>query len=317
MSQPTKSQVHVDAVLTNIAVKFKQDSSEFIADKIFPNVPVNKQSDKYFTYNRDAFARAQAERRSGAEESAGGGWQQSTDNYYCNQFSFHKDVPKDIDANTDAPLDAFRDATEFVTWAMMLKRESDFVSSYFKTGVWTTDVTPGVLWSTYATSDPIEDVKTGKRSIQKASFKKPNTLIVGPEVHDKLVDHPDIIDKMKYVAIPTPKATEAMLAQMFDVERYLVGESVGVTSVEGQTITTGFQWGKHALLCYTPPRPSLMTPAAGYTFGWNAFGNGLGIRVDRFPMRHLNNAERVEGDMAYDMKVIAPQCGYFFANVVA
>lgn len=317
MSKPTNAQVHIDAVLTNIAVKFKQAESDFIADRIFPNVPVSKQSDKYFKYDRDAFARAIAERRSGATESAGGGYGLSTDNYYCDQFSFHKDVPADIAANTDSPLDAFRDAAEFVTRAMLLKREKDFVDTYFTSGVWTTDITPSSLWSDYTNSNPLEDVKTGIRSIQKAALVKPNTLVVGPEVHDKLIDHPDIIDKMKYVAIPTPQATEAMLAQMFQVDRYLVGQSVAATSVEGQTLTTGFQWGKHALLCYTPPRPSLMTPAAGYNFSWNAFGNGFGIRINRFAMRHLNNAERVEGDMAYDMKVVAPQCGYFFASTVA
>ena len=94
MSQPTRSQVHVDAILTQMSVAYIQSSDEFIADKVFPNVPVGKQSDKYFKYNKDAFLRAQAERRSGATESAGGGFELSTDNYFCDQFSFHKDVPK-------------------------------------------------------------------------------------------------------------------------------------------------------------------------------------------------------------------------------
>lgn len=317
MSQPTRSQVHTDAILTQMSVAYIQSADEFIADKVFPNVPVNKQSDKYYKYNRDAFLRAQAERRSGATESAGGGYQVSTDNYFCDQFSFHKDVPKDIAANTDAPLDAFRDATEFVTRAMLIKREADFVSSFFTTGVWSTDSTPSSLWSDYSASAPIEDIKTAKRAIQKASLMKPNTLILGSAVYDKLIDHPDIIDKMKYNQIPTPKATQSMLAQLFDVDRVLVGESVAATSVEGQTLTTDFQYGKHALLCYVNPRPSLMAVSAGYTFSWNAFSNNFGARIDRFPMRHLNNAERVEGDMAYDLKVVAAECGYFFNGAVA
>lgn len=319
MSQPTKSQVHVDAVLTNIAVKYAQASDEFIADKIFPNVPVSKQSDKYFKFSADAFVRAQAERRSGAEESAGGGYTVSTDNYYCDQFSFHKDVPRDIAANTDAPLDAFRDATDFVTRAMLIKREADFVSTYFAASVWGTDRTLSGTeqWSDYDDSTPIEDIKTAKRTIQKAALVKPNTLVLGVEVYDKLIDHPDIIDKMKYTAIPTPKATTTMLAQLFDVDRVLVGESVASTSVEGQTLTKGFQWGKKALLLYAAPRPSLMGVSGGYTFSWNVFGNGYGIGIDRFPMRERNNAERVEGDMAYDMKVVAAECGYFFADAVA
>lgn len=326
MSQPTKSQVHVDRILTNISVAYKNEIETFIADKVFPNVPVTKQSDKYFTYAKDAFLRAQAERRSGAAESAGGGYQTSTDSYYCDQFSFHKDVPPDIAANTDAPLDAFRDAAEFVTHATLLKREADFVAQFFATGVWGKDIT-GVSgspstdevkqWSDYTDGDPIGNIKTAKRYIQARTGKKPNTLVIGPEVEDALLDHPDIVDKMKYVAIPTPRATRIMLAQMFDVERVLVGESVAATSVEGQTITTGFQWGKKALLCYSAPRPSLMLPSAGYTFSWNVFGNAFGTRISRFPMRHLNNAERVEGDMAYDLKVVAADCGYFWTSIVA
>lgn len=319
MSSPTSSSVHVDAVLTNIAVKHIQDQSDFIASKIFPNVPVSKQSGKYFKYALDAFARDTAERRSGAEESVGGGYQVSTDNYYTDQFSFHKDVPQDVAANMDAPLDAFRDATEFVTRAMLLRQEADFVSNFFTTGVWGTDRTLSGTeqWSDYDDSNPIGDIKAAKRVVQKASLLKPNTLVVGPEVHDALLDHPDIIDKMKYTAIPTPQATATMLAQIFDVERYFVGETVAATSVEGQTLTTGYQWGKKALLVYAPSRPSLMQPSGGYTFSWNLFGNGFGARIDRFPMRHLNKAERVEGDMAYDMKVVASSAGYLFETAVA
>jgi hypothetical protein len=36
MPQPTQSQVHVDAVLTNISVGYMQDAANFIADKVFP-----------------------------------------------------------------------------------------------------------------------------------------------------------------------------------------------------------------------------------------------------------------------------------------
>lgn len=326
MSSPTKSMVHVDKILTNISVAYKNDAATFLADKIFPNVVVAKQSDKYFTYQADAFARAIAERRSGATESAGGGYVTSTDNYYCDQFSFHKDVPADIAANTDSPLDAFRDATEFVSNAMLLRREADFVSSFFTTSVWSKDITgvassPGAnqvyQWSDYSNSNPIGDIKTGIRYIQKNALVKPNTLVLGAEVFDQLIDHPDIVDKIKYVSIATPQMTSSLLAAMFNVDRVLVGETAAATSVEGQTLTSDFQWGKKALLCYAAPRPSLMLPSAGYTFSWSAFGNSFGTRIQRIPMPQLNNAERIEGDMAYDLKVVAASAGYFFTSIIA
>ena len=59
MPQPTQSQVHVDAILTNISVAYLQRAENFIADKVFPVVPVDKQSDKFFTYDKNDWLRLQ------------------------------------------------------------------------------------------------------------------------------------------------------------------------------------------------------------------------------------------------------------------
>ena len=53
MPQPTQNQVHVDAILTNISVAYMQKQENFIANKVFPIVPVDKQSDKYFSYTKN------------------------------------------------------------------------------------------------------------------------------------------------------------------------------------------------------------------------------------------------------------------------
>jgi hypothetical protein len=61
-----------------------------------------------------------------------------------------------------------------------------------------------------------------------------------------------------------------------------------------------------------------MTPSAGYTFSWSGYlGAGpAGQRMSRFRMQQLR-ADRVEGEMAYDMKVVAPELAAFFNNTVA
>lgn len=43
--------VHIDAALTNISVSYAPQG--FIADIIAPVVPVEKESDKYYVWNRD------------------------------------------------------------------------------------------------------------------------------------------------------------------------------------------------------------------------------------------------------------------------
>lgn len=46
-----KSALRVDKLLSNISVKYRNEN--FIAEDVFPRVPVKKESDVYRTYDRD------------------------------------------------------------------------------------------------------------------------------------------------------------------------------------------------------------------------------------------------------------------------
>ncbi len=97
---PTKNQAHIDKALTNISVAYMQDESSFIADKVFPRIPVRKQSDVYFVYNKGDFFRDEARVRAGASESVGGDYGvEAADPYYCRVHAFHKDVTEQDRAN--------------------------------------------------------------------------------------------------------------------------------------------------------------------------------------------------------------------------
>jgi hypothetical protein len=41
-----------------------------------------------------------------------------------------------------------------------------------------------------------------------------------------------------------------------------------------------------------------------------------GYRIKRFRMENIE-ADRIEGQMAFDYRVVAPELGYFFATAVA
>ena len=76
--------------------------------------------------------------------------------------------------------------------------------------------------------------------------------------------------------------------------------------------------GNSALLCYSAPNPGLLTPSAGYTFMWTGVSGGLGttVGVSRFRMEELK-ADRVEGEIAFDNKVVGADLGYFWDGIVA
>lgn len=319
MPLPTQGSVHIDAALTNISTAYLQDASHFVASQVFPTVSVSNKSDKYFTYNKSDFRRNEAKPRAAGTESAGGGFRMSNDNYSCEDYSFHKDVPDKIRANADAAVNVDADATRFVTESLLIQKEVQWATDYFATGIWGTDVTGGTDFTAWddAASDPETDLDTGRTLILKKTGKMPNTLLVGWSVHLALKRHPLITERYKHTS--PDSITTAMIAAFFELDRYLVAKASYDSAAEGATDVDAFILGNHALLCYSAPSPGLLLATAGYTFVWSNANGGLnssGLAVKTFRMEHLES-DRVEGSFAYDHKVVSSDMGYFFASAAS
>ena len=325
MPAPLQSDVHVNRPLTNVSIAYIQDDREFIAASVFPNVPVEAQSDVYFIYPKGEWFRSEAKERAPGTESAGSGYRVETaPPYFCRVYAHHKDIPDQLRANQQSPLDMDRDATLFVTRQLLLLREKKWAEAYFTTGVWATDVTgvtgtPGgdqVKQWDQAGSTPIKDVRKYKRAVHKLTGFMPNVLVLGPEVYDVLCDHADILGRIQYSQRGV--VTLDLLATLFDIPRVLVPGGIENTAAEGAADSMNYIYGKRALLAYAAPNPSLMQPSAGYTFSWTGYlaAGPAGNRISSFRMEHLK-ADRVEGEMAFDMKVIATDLAVFFDQLIA
>jgi hypothetical protein len=331
MPQPNVNNVHIDAILTNISVAYIQNTNNFIADKVFPVIPVDKKSNLYFKYTKDDWFRDEAQRRADGTASAGSGYGLSTDNYQADVFAFHKDIGDQTRANSDNPLNPDMEATQFVTQRLLLRREVQWATDYFQSGVWNNNVTGSTSysagsttykWSDYVesttyNSNPITDVELAKATVLQTTGYEPNTLVLGYAVFQTLKNHPLLVDRYKYTQAGAI-VTEDLLAQLFGVDRVLVAKAVVNSGKEGSNSQSyNFTVGNNALLCYTAPNPGLMTPSAGYTFMWTGVSGGLGttVGVSRFRMEELK-ADRVEGEVAFDNKVVAADLGYFWSSII-
>jgi hypothetical protein len=310
-----------------MSVAYIQDENNFVAAKVFPQIPVKKQSDVYFIYNKGDFFRDEARVRGAATQSVGGEYGiEAGDPYYCKVHAFHKDVTEQDRANYDEPLDADADATDFVTQKMLIRREVIWAEKYFKPGIWTTEITgvasnPAanqVLQFDQAASDPVKVVSDQIVLMAGATGYKPNTIVMTPAVFYSLKNHPDILDRIKY----TQKGivTADLLATLFEVDNFYVAWSVVNTANQGANDDIGFVMGKHMLLAYVNPRPAIKKPSAGYVFAWTGLmgAGAFANRMVRIPMDMLGiGTERIEGEMAFDVKVIAQDLGVFFKDIVA
>lgn len=313
--QPDVGDVHVDALLTNMSIGYT--NKRYIASQIFPIVPVKKQSDIVPRYDKDYWFREQMKLRGpGAPVVTSGFTVDNTMTFFCNNYALGKEIPDEIRINTDAPYDMDRDASRWLTEMVQLKWEKDWVTDFFATSKWGTDYTESAQWSDYAASDPIQDLRTMRSNILGKGGVPGNTLVTSNLVMDKLLDHPLLVERVKYTG---GNVTEQMIAQLVRLDKVLVGDAIQAAALEGNaTQTYSALWGKHALVLHVPPAPGIFTPTAGYTFVWAPLtGGGAAPWFVRRIRDDKRRKDVIEVHTYFDQKQIDADMGEIAASVIA
>ena len=336
MPMLTPSQVHLDVPLTNLTIAYAQDLNNFVANRVFGTISVDKRSDRFYKYDREGMRHGDVKLAAPRTEPNRVGMSLSNDYYRAEVRWLGDDFDEQMLANEDTMLDVRSQSANNLIEKMMIDREVRWADTFFKTGVWGTEVAGDasgsvgagevVYWSDYTNSTPIVDVTNARREMQlKSGGYKPNVMVVGKEVRDILVNHPDILARLNGGATVSNTAliTDAKLAEIFEVEQFLVMEAVYNDAKEGLTDNFEFIGGKHAMMAYKPSSMGLRTPASGAIFTWEALpgvGGGLGITVESFSddaLKRQQVAEHIQVKCADDMKVIGADLGYFFKDIVA
>lgn len=317
MPGPLGSDLHVDALLTNISVGYK--NLEYIADQICPIVQVKKQSDIIPQYDKSHWFRDEAKLRAPGTKSEGGGWTVDVTNlYHCLKYSYRKEIADDDRANADAPFNLDRESTEFVTDKIQLRRERNFASSLFTTGVWTTNKvgdTDFTKWSDYANSSPLTDLTGWIDTVEGLIGREPGTFVMGKQVWSILKWHPDLVDTIKYTQ--KGQVSLELFKTLAELDRVFIGKALYTATAEGTaeaSVSYSRIWGKNALMLYVPPTPSLMTPAACYTFVWQVVANALQY------IKRMRDEERevdiIEGNTYFDQRRVGADAGLYASDVI-
>ena len=332
MSSPVPSDLHVDQALTNLSVAWIQRQTNWVADRIFPSGPVQKQSDVYYELPRGAFNRSEMRARAPGAPARSIGYNMATQSYRCETYALSHLIPDESRANADAAVNLDMQGTELLTQNARLHREIQWASTYFAASVWTTDVTgvaatptgPQVLQWNDANSTPIEDVRKYKTQMQVLTGFRANKMVLGRQVFDKLCDHPDVVDRVKYGQTQggPARANVSVLAQLFEMDEIVVADALQNTGKEGLTDSYSFVIGKGALLVYAAPAPGLMIPSAGYTFNWVNpklnIPNTMGTTIQR--SRHPDptaKSDLIWIEDAFVFKKVSADLGVYFATIVA
>jgi hypothetical protein len=334
MPLPTLGDVHVDRPLTNLSLGYLQDDVDFVANKVFPQIPVTNKSDVYFIYNRGDFFRNNMQKRAPGTPAVAGGYKLTTAQFVCDVWAEKKIIDDQIRANSDSPLQPDRDATYWLTQQALINRDVQWASSYFLTGVWgwelsgaaTASAGVNTKYRNLSGSTPIADILYGHQMIKQYTGYWPNTLVLGAKTFLALLTNPEIIDRLKYgQTAPGPVVVNTTdLAALFKVKRVLVMGGVQTTSGENLTAnsdtnpdTLDFIGGKHALLCYSADAPGIFAASAGYTFNWTGLtgATAAGMRIKKFRWE-VDAADHVEIEQAYTFGLVGKWLGQMYLNAV-
>jgi hypothetical protein len=316
--------VHIDRVLTQISVAWPNNG--LVGEVLFPRVNVNKQSDKYYVFGREAW---QPEpfgdvRAPGTVANEIPGLALSLDQYFAQEHSLQIPITNEERENADAPLSPDRDGTELVTSKILLGRELAMRNLVVDTtkyaAGYSVTLSGTAQWNDYVNSNPIGDVRTGMRKVHSGLFLEPNLAIIPYQVMTQLEDHPDFIERIKYSERGV--LTAEIIASILGLQTVIVpGVGYNATANPGQAASLSYLWGKDVLLAYVPPRAGMKIPAFAYEFNWG-YGGGTPMVTEKWREEN-RKSDLVRVSRRYELKLVGKDAsglsiaGYLIKAAVA
>lgn len=264
MARPTARDRHLDAAMTNVSIAYR--NTNYIADQVFPVVTVQKMTDKYFIFDKSSWFRNEISPRAPGTRANRVDFSLSTGSYICLPYALGKSVTDEERDNADAPLQPDIEASEFVTDQLLLGMEIRVADKVSGSGNWASASADPTKWSS-DTSTPTANIITCIKAVRQTIGRRPNVAVLGAEVFETLMNHPEFLDRLKYTrpgAILTPDDLRAW----FGFEKVLVGEGIKNTANEGATDSFADIWPDFFWCGWVAQNPTLRTPSAGYTLEW-------------------------------------------------
>jgi len=311
--KPNLGDSKVDKILSQFSIAYRNDN--YIAEQILPVLKVKEKSGKFAKYAKDnlrvysdATFRAPGTRANDIDYSVSQG------TYLCAEHALEKRVPDEMVLNSDDPYDPKRDAVEFLMDLIWLNQENALATTMTSTSILTQNTTLSGTsqWDDYNNSDPFDDIATGIETVRSATGKLPNSCVLSFDVMQKLKNHPDVREQVKYTngGQLSDGAFESFLKGFFRLENVYVGTAIKNSADEGQSDSIGNVWNDDFVLFHKTSRPTMMAPTFGLTM------TDVPRKVDMYREEsHVSDVVRVR--YSYDQNIIDPAMAYLIKSATS
>ncbi len=258
--------VHIDSALANYAAGYRQVDG--VADLVSPVIPVNKFSNKFFTWDKDdVFQDVET-----LTVGPGGTIYEvsprlSSTNYSTVGYGVSSFVATELDANADAPLQVGQAAIRRCMNAIHLGRERRVAALVTTAGSWaggyTTTLGATAKWNGGGSSNPVQDIY----SAIEASLTPVRAIVMSEQLWHDFVQNAAV---QKYTGYKQNAPAVAPSAQASEFAALLGLPTIIIARMKGKVTasTYGYVWGNNvALLQNDPTAPTDgQTIATSYTF---------------------------------------------------
>lgn len=317
MPAQTVGNVHVDALLSNLARLYRPLDEGFIADLVAPYLPVVHESDKYVVWDQGPFFSTEVDDLTpDRQEPRIVEFSHSTESYVAQRRELAWDISDRERGNSDNQLRLQENKQAGTLGLLMLKREqrvADMLRKVANGGQLNLGANAATKWDNAAADyqDLAIDVMAGKTALRQAVGANPNVIVIPSAVAEGM--HKSLLFQVLQYTYGDSRARNlieqeypVLPGQLFGM-KVIVGGQIKNTAVEGQTASYSDVWGEAVRLLYVSTRPATETPSVAYTFR----SEPLTTRRDRLERRRVDWF--ATGQTIVE-KVVAPDAGYEIAD---
>jgi len=313
----TGRDVHIDQPLSQLLINYRPQG--MAVDRIFPLVPVGKQSDMYYEYDQSELWRIPDTTRAPGTAAKQVDLKVSSATYFARNYALGSMITIEDRTNADAVLNLRESKAMMLADLLILDWENRVAQLVLNsTNVATVVTVSSGTWGNYETSGAFVDIDKAIRAVRGATGYVPNKIAMGWDAWNALKSNRFIRERI----FPAPAggaapgiATEAQVAALFGFDQLVVSGVMRNTAAQNLPISLSDIWGQHALVYYAPDRPNKETPSYAYTFRWNVPGIPS-LAVEDLGYDRVRKADLMDVSLYQDEKITGRNFGVWVSSVM-
>lgn len=310
MAGETVQSVHVNQLLSNLAVRYAPDPAGFIADIVAPRLPVNHESDIYPVFNQDDFyATTESDLVPDRGEPEFINFGHTTAQYQTHRREFAWDITDRERNNADDQLRLEVTKQTGTLGRLFLQREIRVAALLKKTtngGQLALGAAAAQKWDATGTtySQIMAQLMTGRTAMRQAIGVPPNILVIPAAVAEGM-QKSAFFQAIQYTTTPANLISEVypVIPPTIAGMRVLIPGTIKNTSAEGIAGSYSDIWDEQVRMLYVTSGASLDTPSVAYTFQ----SEPLTTRTWRTEISRKTNFAT---GFTVDERVVAANAGY-------